>query len=101
VSPVVSARTSVNASHFAIVVLVDMQQGYVAEPRLFDALHRNHQVTYPCDASASHALDDMPTHETHRAVCSISGLQGEIYETADWIASTLPRKLGFGKNAGG
>src|ERR1700676_2618567 len=32
----------------------------------------------------------------HRA-----GLYGEVYETADWIASTLPRKLGNGTNAGG
>jgi hypothetical protein len=66
-----------------------------------DAFRRNHKVTYLCDASASHTLDDMPAHETHRAVCRISGLYGEVYETADWIASTLPRKLGLGKNAGG
>jgi nicotinamidase-related amidase len=68
---------------------------------MIDAFHRNHKVTYLCDASASHTLDDMPAHETHRAVCRISGLYGEVHETADWIASTLPRKLGLGKNAGG
>jgi nicotinamidase-related amidase len=68
---------------------------------LIDAFHRNHKVTYLCDASASHALDDMAADEVHRAVSKISGLYGDVYETADWIASTLPRQLGFGKNAGG
>ena len=68
---------------------------------LIDAFHRNHQVTYLCDASASHTLDDMPADEVHRAVSKISGLYGEVYETDNWIASTLPRKLGQGKNAGG
>jgi nicotinamidase-related amidase len=68
---------------------------------LIDAFHRNHKVTYLCDASASHALEDVPAGEIHRAVSKISGLYGEVYETTDWIASTLPRKLGAGKNAGG
>jgi len=68
---------------------------------LIDAFHRNHRVTYVCDASASHALEDVPAGEIHRAVSTISGLYGEVYETTDWIASTLPRKLGVGKNAGG
>jgi nicotinamidase-related amidase len=68
---------------------------------LIDAFHRNHRVTYVCDASASHALEDVPAGEIHRAVSKISGLYGEVYETTDWIASTLPRKLGVGKNAGG
>ena len=68
---------------------------------LIDAFHRKHNVTYLCDASASHALDDMPADEIHRAVSKISGVYGEVYETTDWIASTLPRKLGNGKNAGG
>ena len=69
---------------------------------LIDALHRNHKVTYLCDASASHALDELSADEVHRAVSKISGLYGEVYETADWIASTHhPRKLGNGKNAGG
>jgi nicotinamidase-related amidase len=68
---------------------------------LIDAFHRNHRVTYLCDASASHALEDVAADEIHRAVSKISGLYGEVYETTDWIASTLPRKLGVGKNAGG
>lgn len=68
---------------------------------LIDAFHRNHKVTYLCDASASHALDDMSADEIHRAVSRISGIYGEVFETADWIEQTLPRKLGIGKNAGG
>jgi nicotinamidase-related amidase len=68
---------------------------------LVDAFHRNHKVTYLCDASASHALDDVSADDIHRAVSKISGLYGEVYETTDWIISTLPRKLGVGKNAGG
>jgi nicotinamidase-related amidase len=68
---------------------------------MIDAFHRNQKVTFLCDASASHALDEMTADEVHRAVCKISGVYGEVYETADWIASTLPRKLGHGQNAGG
>jgi nicotinamidase-related amidase len=68
---------------------------------LIDAFHRNHKVTYLCDASASHALDEVSAEEIHGAVSKISGLYGEVYETTEWIAATLPRKLGIGKNAGG
>jgi nicotinamidase-related amidase len=68
---------------------------------LIDAFHRNHKVTFLCDASASHALEDASAEEIHRAVSKISGLYADVYGTDDWIASTLPRKLGIGKNAGG
>jgi nicotinamidase-related amidase len=68
---------------------------------LIDAFHRNHKATYLCDASASHALEEMSADEIHRAVSKISGLYGEVYETSDWVTSTLPRKLGNGTNAGG
>jgi nicotinamidase-related amidase len=68
---------------------------------LIDAFHRNHKVAYLCDAAASHALDDVSAGEIHRAVSKISGLYGDVHETDDWITSTLPRKLGIGKNAGG
>jgi hypothetical protein len=66
-----------------------------------DAFHRRHEVAFLCDASASHALDDVAADDLHCAISKISGLYGEVYETTDWIASTLPRKLGNGKNAGG
>jgi nicotinamidase-related amidase len=67
----------------------------------FHRNHRNHKVTYLSDASASRALDEMSADDVHRAVSKISGIYGDVYETTDWIASTLPRKLGHGKSAGG
>jgi hypothetical protein len=118
VTSVVGLRTFANSSNVPIVVFVDTQQEYVAAPRLpaisrnesaldessstlIDAFHRNHKVTYLRNASASHALEDVSANEIHRAVSKISGLYGDVHETDDWIASTLPRKLGIGKNAGG
>jgi nicotinamidase-related amidase len=83
------------------IVLVGFAGESACLSTLTDAFHRNHKVTDLCDASASHALDDMPADDVHRAVSGISGLYGEVYETTDWITSTLPRKLGNGKNAGG
>jgi nicotinamidase-related amidase len=68
---------------------------------LIDAFHRNHKVTFVCDVSASHALDELSADDVHRAVSRRSGLYGEVYETADWIVSAHPRKLGNGKNSGG
>ena len=56
---------------------------------MIDGFHRNHKVAYLSDASASHALDDMSADDVHRAVSRISALYGDVYETADWIASTL------------
>ena len=68
---------------------------------LVDAHHRNHKVTYLFDASASHALDDVTSDDVHRAVSKISGLYGDVHETSQWIASSLPRKLESGNNANG
>lgn len=67
---------------------------------LVDAYHRGHKAAYLADASASHALDDMAASEVHRVVSKVCGVYGDVYETSEWIASTLPRKLGNGKNAG-
>jgi hypothetical protein len=64
VSSVVKLRSFVSASILPIAVLVATQREYLAKPRLF---HRNHKVTYPCDASVGRALDDMPARETYRA----------------------------------
>lgn len=66
-----------------------------------DAFHRNHKVAIQCDASAGHALEEMSADQIHRAVSKVSGLYADVHETDDWIASTLSRKLGIGKNAGG
>jgi nicotinamidase-related amidase len=60
---------------------------------LIDAFHRKHGVTYLCDASASHALDEMAADDVHRAVTKISGLYADVCETAAWIAATTPRRL--------
>ena len=83
------------------IVLVGFAGESACLSTMIDAFHRNHKVAYLCDASASHALDDMSADDIHRAVSRISALYGDVYETIDWIASTLPRKLGNGKNAGG
>ena len=83
------------------IVLVGFAGESACLSTMIDAFHRNHKVAYLCDASASHALDDMSADDIHRAVSRISALYGDVYETTDWIASTLPRKLGNGKNAGG
>jgi nicotinamidase-related amidase len=68
---------------------------------LIDAFHRNRQVTFLSDASASYALDEMSADDVHCAVSKISEIYGDVYETTEWIASTLPRKFGHRKNAGG
>lgn len=68
---------------------------------LIDAYHRNHKAVFLHDASASHALDDVSAVDVHRTVTKISGIYGEVYETSEWIAATLPRKLGNGKKVGG
>jgi nicotinamidase-related amidase len=83
------------------IVLVGFAGESACLSTMIDAFHRNHKVAYLSDASASHALDDMSADDIHRAVSRISGLYGDVYETAEWIASTLPRKLGNGKHAGG
>jgi hypothetical protein len=68
-----------------------MQQEYPARPRLL-AIPEIDRAPDVC----RRGLDQI-----HRAVSKISRLYGEVYETTDWIASALPRKLGIGKNAGG
>jgi hypothetical protein len=78
-----------------------MQQEYLAKPRLPAISETNSAWDNPCNASASHALDDVSAEEIHRAVSKISGPFGEVYETTEWIAATLPRKLVIGRNAGG
>lgn len=62
---------------------------------------RDFREMYRCNASANHALDEMPAGDVHRAVSKIFGIYAEVFETDDWIEQTLPRNLGYGKNAGG
>lgn len=66
-----------------------------------ETLDRNRKVIYLCDASAGHALNETVADQVHSPVSKISGVYGEVYETADGTASTLSRKLSNGKNAGG
>jgi hypothetical protein len=67
---------------------------------LVDA-YRGHRVACFADTSARSTHDDTAACEVHRAVSRVSGLYGDVYETSEWIASTLSRKLGGRKNAGG
>jgi hypothetical protein len=118
----VSLPTFANSSGDSIVVFVDQQQEYLANSGLLavsevDSVLDNCrkvvvnraglvcrsfiQVTFLSDASASYALDEMSADDIHCAVSKISGIYGDVYETTDWIASTLPRKFGHRKNAGG
>jgi hypothetical protein len=79
------------------IVLAGFAGDSVCLSTLIDAFHRNHRnhkATYLSDASASRALDEMSADDVHRAVSKISGIHGDVYETTDWIASSLPRKLG-------
>ena len=103
---VVSLRTFADPSSVSIVVFADIQQGHIAartsavsriDRAPNGALCRNQEFTDLCDASAGQA----PAYGVARAVSKVSGLYGGAYETDDWFASTLPRKLGIGKNAGG
>jgi hypothetical protein len=57
--------------------------------------YRNETVFEQASPSEKQA-DDL-----HRAISKIPGIHGDVYETTDWIASTLPRKLDHGKSAGG
>ena len=126
---VVNLCTFAKALNVPIVVFVDTQQEHMAAPwlpvisgadrpldncrkilaadssspsTLIDAFHRNHKVTYPCDASASHALEDVSADEFHCAASKVSGLYGDGFDADVRITSTtLPCKLEIGKNAGG
>jgi hypothetical protein len=53
---------------------------------------RSSLLCYPCA--------DLSAEEAKRTISKRSGA-GEVYGTTDWTASTLPRKLGNGRIAGG
>jgi hypothetical protein len=58
-------------------------------------------VIQPCDPSTSHARDIGRAAKSTARFRKYSRLYGEVHEKTDWIVSTLPRKFGNGKNAGG
>ena len=68
---------------------------------MVDAHHRHQRAIFLADASASHDLDDLDAAQAHRAVSKICGLYGDVCDTQDWIAATLPRHIGVEKNASG
>jgi hypothetical protein len=76
VTSVVSLRLSAHSSDVPTVVSVDM-------PRLVDAFHCNREVTYPCDAPASHAVDEIRAEQAHQVVTKISRIHGDVFETDD------------------
>ena len=130
-SSVVSLRNLTNASGVPIVVFGDMQREYRAAPRVLaiPGIERAFEncrnvldlagrigspaafVHAPAKSAffnfnrapprASHARAGVSVDRTHHAVSKISGLSADIDQTDDWIASTLSRTLGIGKNAGG
>lgn len=60
-----------------------------------DAFHRGHKFTYLADASASHALDEVPALDVHRTVSKIVSSYGEVITTQSWISATSFRRKGW------
>jgi hypothetical protein len=57
--------------------------------------------SFATDRSAGHIDPDARSVGVfQRCHVVVHGLYGEVYETSDWIASTPPRRLGNGQNAG-
>lgn len=54
---------------------------------MIDAFHRNHAVTYLCDASGSHALEGFDSAASHRMVEKLCDLYGTTMRTGAWIES--------------
>jgi nicotinamidase-related amidase len=54
---------------------------------MIDAFHRNHAVTYLCDASGSHALEGFDSTASHRMVEKLCDLYGTTMRTGAWIES--------------
>ena len=80
VTSVVRLRTFANASIASAVAFVDLQQEFPAGSHL------------PATADIGRVFDRCTDN---------AGLDGEVNETTDRIASTLSRKLGIGRNADG
>jgi hypothetical protein len=89
VTSILSLGAPVNSSGFAIVGF-DLRREYPAKP----------WVTYRWDASAAREPGETPADQLHRAVATTSGVYADVFETADWIEQSSPRKLGIGKYAG-
>jgi nicotinamidase-related amidase len=60
-----------------------------------EAYHRGHSFTYLMDASASHALDEIPARDVHRTVARIVSSYGDVATTQTWIGATSNRARGW------
>jgi len=56
---------------------------------------------YSCAPFTALVNHEMPADQVHRAVSKTSGVYVTLFETADRIEQTLPRKLGIGRHVGG
>ena len=74
---------------FRSLCFVHMQQEYLAKPRLL------------ANSEIDRALDNCRKVLDHSRKIGLPVAFAPFYETTDRIASTLPRKLGHGKNPGG
>jgi nicotinamidase-related amidase len=103
VKSVVSLRTFANSSNVPIVVFVDMQQECVAAVRLL-TISGIDRALDNCRKVLDHARRiGLPVTVVRMLSEStfFNRATPFVHETDDWITSTLPRKLGIGKNAGG
>lgn len=55
-----------------------------------DAFHRDQRITFLSDASASHALDEIPAADMHVAVTKIIGLYAQTLDTGTWLEVSQP-----------
>jgi nicotinamidase-related amidase len=53
---------------------------------VIEAFHRDHQVTYLADASASHGLDQIAPPSVHKTVVQLIGQFAEVTTASQWIA---------------
>jgi nicotinamidase-related amidase len=53
---------------------------------VMEAFHRDHQVTFLADASASHGLDQIAPQSVHETVVQLIGLFGEVATASQWIS---------------
>src|SRR5947207_2123049 len=99
VTSVVSLRTFANSSNVPIVVFVDMQQEYLAKPRLL-AISEIDRALENCRKVLDHSRKiGLPV--AFIRMLNESAFFNRATPFVRWIAATLPRKFGNGTNAGG
>lgn len=53
---------------------------------VLDAFHRDHNVTFLADASASHQLGQNSENSMHETIIRVIGLYGKVTSTESWIS---------------